>query len=312
MNVFSGAMEKYFIITVDTEGDNLWAHKDGDIITAENAKYIPLFQKLCNDYQFKPVYLANYEMLMSDCFVNFAKETIAKNECEVGLHLHAWNNPPLFSLKTKFNSNPFLVEYPTDIMRKKFDYLYNLFVDKIGVKPFSHRAGRWYMDENYFCLLKDYGVLVDCSVTPGHNWSNNTGATISHGPDYSKEGLGVSIKYGVMEVPVTLLKFRFIPDGSIKHKLKIAFKGEEVWLRTSLSSVSSIKKLVNHLEKTRSDLNYLEFMIHSSELMPGGSAFVKTQDDVNRHLSSMRELFSFLHEKGYRGATLKEYYNLMK
>lgn len=31
---------KYFIITVDTEGNNLWTYKKGDKITTNNAKYI--------------------------------------------------------------------------------------------------------------------------------------------------------------------------------------------------------------------------------------------------------------------------------
>lgn len=305
-------MDKYFIITVDTEGDNLWAHKDGDDITTENAKYIPPFQELCNEFGFKPVYLANYEMLQDKFFVDYAKKNLKKNTCEVGLHLHAWNNPPIYNLERVYKSNPYLIEYPKDIMRKKFDCLYRLFVEKFEITPISHRAGRWYMDEHYFMLLKEYGVIVDCSVTPGHNWSTNTGATISHGPDYSREKLEVSYKKGVMEVPVTVCKFHFIPDGSFKHKIKIALKGQEVWLRTSHSRLCDIFKLVRHIENTRSDLNYLEFMIHSSELMPGGSAFVKTEADVERHLQSMKQLFSFLQNRGYKGITLKEYYDIMK
>ncbi|WP_395754844.1 hypothetical protein [Edwardsiella ictaluri] len=49
-----------FIITIDTEGDNLWQNHDR--ITTENARYLPRFQLLCEKYGFKPVYLTNYEM----------------------------------------------------------------------------------------------------------------------------------------------------------------------------------------------------------------------------------------------------------
>lgn len=38
---------KHFIITVDTEGDNLWEYKKGTPIGTENAKYLPRFQSLC-------------------------------------------------------------------------------------------------------------------------------------------------------------------------------------------------------------------------------------------------------------------------
>lgn len=47
---------KHFIITVDTEGDNLWEYKKGTPIGTENAKYLPRFQSLCEKYGFKPVY----------------------------------------------------------------------------------------------------------------------------------------------------------------------------------------------------------------------------------------------------------------
>ena len=39
---------KYFIITIDTEGDDQWNWKYGSKITTENVKYLPRFQKLCN------------------------------------------------------------------------------------------------------------------------------------------------------------------------------------------------------------------------------------------------------------------------
>ena len=54
---------KKFIITIDTEGDNLWEWKFGDAITTENVKYLPRFQNLCNDFGFKPVWLTNYEII---------------------------------------------------------------------------------------------------------------------------------------------------------------------------------------------------------------------------------------------------------
>lgn len=64
---------KSFIITVDTEGDNLWEYKDGDPLGVKNSEYIPRFQSLCEKYGFKPVYLTNYEMVQSEQFVKMLK-----------------------------------------------------------------------------------------------------------------------------------------------------------------------------------------------------------------------------------------------
>lgn len=40
---------KYFIITVDTEGDNLWEYVAGKEIGTENAKFLQRFQTLCEN-----------------------------------------------------------------------------------------------------------------------------------------------------------------------------------------------------------------------------------------------------------------------
>lgn len=75
---------KHFIITVDTEGDNLWEYKKGTPIGTENAKYLPRFHSLCEKYVFKPVYLTNYEMASSDTFVTEAKKWLDNGTYEIG------------------------------------------------------------------------------------------------------------------------------------------------------------------------------------------------------------------------------------
>ena len=54
------------ILTVDTEGDNIWACPES--VTTENARYMPRFQNLCEDYGYKPTYLVNYEMAIDPFF----------------------------------------------------------------------------------------------------------------------------------------------------------------------------------------------------------------------------------------------------
>lgn len=75
---------KNFIVTVDTEGDNLWAWRPGEEITVENTKYIPRFQGLCEKYGFCPVYLTNNEMIESDEFCAFLKQKHLKRNVKLG------------------------------------------------------------------------------------------------------------------------------------------------------------------------------------------------------------------------------------
>src|SRR5258706_13087866 len=111
-----------FIITIDTEGDDLWARPRE--ITSRNADFLPRFQSLCEKFLFKPVYLANYEMAMSDVFVEFARDVLARDAGEIGMHLHAWNSPPIVPLTSDdFGYQPYLLEYPDRVMKQKMRLL---------------------------------------------------------------------------------------------------------------------------------------------------------------------------------------------
>lgn len=134
-----------FIITIDTEGDNLWQNHDR--ITTENARYLPRFQQLCEKYGFKPVYLTNYEMASDPVYVEFAQDVIARGCGEVGMHLHAWNSPPEIPLTDNDWANkPYLIEYPAEVIQQKVDYMTHLLEDTFQTKMVSHRAGRWAMN----------------------------------------------------------------------------------------------------------------------------------------------------------------------
>lgn len=299
---------KYFIITVDTEGDNLWAYKGGEIGT-KNAEYLPRFQKLCEAYNFKPVYLTNYEMIQSDLYCQFAKDVIARNTAEIGIHLHAWNNPPLYDLPRNFDQNSYLIEYPLDIRRQKFSLLYNLIKDKIGIAPVTHRAGRWVMDVDYFNMLNEFNIKVDCSVTPFVSWEKTPGQMSFCGSDYSKANPHAHKIGEVLEVPMSVRKLHYLLDGRLKHKIKTVFLGNSLWLRPAMSSLKEMKHLIDVIDKDE-NADYLEFMIHSSEVMPNGSPYFITHEDIEKEYSTIQSIFDYVKSKGYYGVTLSEYYQL--
>lgn len=158
-----------FIITIDTEGDNLWQNHDR--IMTENSRFLPRFQQLCEKYAFKPTWLTNYEMAVDPAYVEFARDVIARDSGEIGMHLHAWNSPPLYDLTgDDWRHKPYLIEYPQDNIREKVIYMTRLLEDSLQVKMRSHRAGRWAFNAFYARLLIEQGYQVDCSVTPRVNW----------------------------------------------------------------------------------------------------------------------------------------------
>ena len=299
-------MCKYFIITVDTEGDDLWSYKLGDFISTKNADFIQPFQALCEKYGFKPVYLTNYEMANNNSFVKQATKWLVDGSCEIGIHLHAWNNPPLVDLIGPYGGNPYLIEYSEDIMRDKFETIFNHLKEKFSVIPVSHRAGRWAMDTRYFKILREYGVLVDCSHTAGASWKSQKGVTMG-GSDYTNVPDTPTLINGVLEVPISVMKSRLPIAGTFRHLAKCIIKGHGIYLRPASSLLREMRYYLNVMSR-RKDLDYVEFMIHSSELMPGGSPYFPDSKSVEQLYKTMDYIFSYAHDLGYRGITLKDYY----
>jgi hypothetical protein len=310
-------MKRYFIITVDTEGDDLWHHKQNEPITTENTLFIPSFQELCEKYDFKPVYLTNYEMVCDDRFVDYIRAKVEAGLCEVGLHIHAWNNPPLFNLNSKYDGNPYLIEYPEEVMREKLLYTTNLIRERIGFCPVSHRAGRWAMNNTYFRLLKEMGVKVDCSYTPHVSWNDCPGESIAKGPDYRNVSEKVQTIEGILEVPMSIRQDRLhsafgaLNRGGVRNLLSTIKRPKALWCRPSVSSLADMIYLTDRISREKG-VNYMEMMIHSSELMPAGSPYFKDAESIEKLYCHLDLFFQEVCKRGFVGVTLDDYQELVK
>jgi hypothetical protein len=277
-----------FLITVDTEGDNIWDRPRQ--IQTENAKFLPRFQALCEKFNLKPTYLTNYEMAISPIFIEFAKDIIQRNTGEVGMHLHAWNSPPLEPLTVDdFQHQPYLIEYPESVIQEKIAFMTDLLQETFGVKMTSHRAGRWAFNDLYAQALVEKGYLVDCSVTPHVDWSNNKGGLVG-GTDFRGfPSKPYFFNEQLLELPVTIVPLR-------RHFWK---KPTLHWVRPNGRNLKSMLKVL------KQDLPYAMFVIHSSELMPGGSPTFKTEASIEKLYDDLTGLL----EQCFKGQTLMEYYS---
>lgn len=310
--------KKYFIITIDTEGDNLWEWQEGTPITTENAKYLPRFQELCDKYNFKPTWLCNWEMMNDPELAAFIKDNLKKQRCEVGMHLHAWNTPPQYELPgDKTSGKAYLIEYPENIMREKIEQMTRLIEEKVGERPTVHRAGRWAMNDIYFRLLKEQGYIADCSVTPSVNWEKSVGQTPGFkGPNYRHEGGEISEREGIVEIPVStmwshkmFIRAHFTRKG-IKKEIEHRKTGRTLWLRPTGRNLHEMLYLIRKKRRSLSG-NYLMFMLHSSELMPGGSPNFRTPESLEKLYGHMEIIFREI-AKDYQGIGLGEYVQIIK
>ena len=313
-----------FLITVDTEGDDLWARPRE--ITTRNAAYLPRFQALCERYGLRPTYLVTYEMAHSAAFREFAQDLLRRNAGEIGMHLHAWNTPPLVPLTPDdLRHQPYLVEYPEPVMGEKVRVLTELLEDTFGVKMQSHRAGRWGFNGTYARILIRHGYLVDCSVTPHVSWQDHPGDPAgSGGPDYTAfpeepyfidpEDIRRPGPSPLLEVPVTIVPSglpalrplrRLLARTSPGRRLLRRFLPEVYWLRPDRRNLPAMLGIVRRaVEEGRA---HLEFVVHSSELMPGGSPLFPTENHIERLYADLEVLFDLVH-RTCRAATLAEFY----
>ena len=326
-----GADAPAFLVTVDTEGDNLWAKPRA--VTTRNAEYLPRFQSLCERYGLRPAYLANWEMANAPAFRAFGADVLARGAGEVGMHLHAWNSPPLVPLTGDDDAHaPYLVEYPEPVLREKVRVMTAALEDAFGTKMLSHRAGRWSFDATYARALIGHGYRVDCSVTPHVSWRFCKGdPQRGGGTDYSRfperayflDPVDIARPGAspLLELPVTIVRTRRYPAAV--ERVRRAISGSfyatiamrrlfphYLWLMpTGTNGAALLRVLDVALAEHRP---YVEMAIHSSELMPGGSPALPDAAAIDRLYADIEALFAKARTHGFVGRTLSEYHDEVK
>lgn len=317
-----------FLITVDTEGDNLWSRPRR--VTTHNARFLPRFQSLCERYGFRPTYLVNYEMAGDQVCAEFARDVARRGAGEIGMHLHAWNTPPLIPLTSDdFRYQPYLMEYPADLIREKVRVMTDHLFTHTDVRAVSHRAGRWGLNETYARALVEHGYVVDCTVTPSVSWRDHRGDPDGRGgPDYSAfprvpyfidlRNIARPGRSSLLEIPMTLVpspRARFSNFRPLVTRLPRGRRASDRlwpathWFRPNGRNGQVLGWIVQDaLSQKRT---HLQMMVHSSELMPGGSPRFRTRGDVEILYRDLEGLFAVAAGR-FAAATLREFHDAWK
>jgi hypothetical protein len=320
------AQQPSFLVTIDTEADNVWARSDS--VTTTNSRYIPRFQQLCESYGLRPTYLTTWEMAECPAFQEFARDVIARDAAEIGMHLHAWNTPPLTPLTDDDKRHlPYLIEYPRELMAAKIEALTHKLRETFRVPVTSHRAGRWGFDATYARLLVEHGYHVDCSVTPDVSWASSPGDPRRNGgPDYAGYPTGPypldlqdTRRAGsspLLELPVTTFRQRhprfverargLLEPGGLPARVMNRLLPTALWIRPNGRNGRSLPRLLTRAVAERRD--YVQFMLHSSELLPGGSPTFRSARRVEALYRDLERLFDAAAGR-FVGRTLSEYHD---
>lgn len=289
-----------FIITIDTEPDNQWAYSN--FSKTDNVRYIPRFQELCEKFTFKPVYLTEYNMLKDPFFVEYMEAKSKAGLCEIGIHPHAWSTPPFVPLTNDDAKNkPFLIDYPVETMKAKFGSLMEALDKAFSCDIVSHRAGRWAFDTRYLSILKENGIKVDCSVLPYHSISRSSDALLDSGADFSNcpdEAYEMDIfdftkpgNSGVYEVPMTVID-RYPVLRKLSARINKRYCNRLFGLKTLRPNTKNLLHLLDIISFAKKrNKKYLEFMLHSSELMPNCSPTFIDNQSIEKLFIDLEFLF---------------------
>jgi len=286
-----------FLVTIDVEGDNLWHPKPP--VTTENAAFLPRFQELCERYALRPTYLVNWEMCHAPSFRDFGRDVLARGQGEIGIHPHAWNIPPVENVPARLRNVPmaYLVDYPAEIMWEKLARLKGALEETFQTEILTHRAARWAMDGVYAQILMELDCCIDCSVTPYLSWSSSDDGQkdsldYRSAPEHAyRMDLDTVVRPGesdLLEVPMTIFPGRktalgrciggFLDRTRLGKKLANRLCPSICWFRPDGKNGRRLVRMLGRAAAERR--NYVEFMLHSSELMPGGSPLFPTRRHV--------------------------------
>lgn len=292
------------IVSVDTEEEGLWgggykAHGN----TVENLKGIPRFQSLCEKYGVAPTYLIDMPVVEDDYGTQILEESLQRNACEVGAHLHPWCCPPF--KEELGDRNSFMCNLEAELQGAKLQHLTTAITERFGQGPTSFRAGRYGMGIEAVRWLAQLNYEVDSSVLPFTSY-------LPHGPDFrqapfmpylvSEQDLlervdGESTSNNVMlEVPIGVGFNR--RDFRRSAKILEAIKGSSlsrlrlIGLLNRLGILRRIKFCPE--QATAREMNclaeiYLKLgapcivmLMHSSSFVPGHSPYCPTAEALER------------------------------
>lgn len=321
-------MQTLFAMTVDAEeewrwGDD-WPTSD---LSVTNIRNLPRFQQICHRHNVAPTYFVNRAVLDDDEARRTVLDLGQFGRHEIGMHIHAWNSPPLTNGGQVPVRETFLHNLDRPTILAKLDGVYSRF-EQCGLRPTSFRGGRYSTGEATREFLRQRGFRADSSVVPYSTWADD-GA-----PDYRHRDLHPvrlpprnSDEQPIWEIPLTLgfsrRPFRFwarlqrcVDQSWLRrlHPFGIADRlglVRQAWLNFEIEPVERILSFLKSLRPMK--LPCICLTVHSSSLMAGKGVYTATAADEERIFSAIdRVLATLAGWPEFRSATMSEAANQLE
>jgi hypothetical protein len=291
------------VTTIDAEEDFDW---DGPFIRTSSRVTSMRSQhrahRVFERYGVIPTYLVDYPVASQDEGRGPLKELLQSGSCEIGAQLHPWVTPPFVEVISNRNSYP--GNLPLVVEHDKLLRLTEMLREAFGQCPRIYRAGRYGFGPNTARILRRLGYLVDPSMMPFWNYAPHGG------PDFraiDADPFWIDRDRTVLEMPISVALvgraarlgpfvsdrlFNRISEGtgltSAVSRLGLV---ERIRLTPEGIAIDEGKRLIRQMIADGKRVFVMTY--HSPSMEPGGTPYVRTEDDLTRFLAWLEEFYDF-------------------
>ena len=293
----------YLLVGIDTEGDNQWDAAARANQRFENIYALPRLHDLFARHAVRPTYVTTYPVATDARSAEVLRGLLARGDCEVGAHHHAWETPPCTA--DDIGRHPYAMQLPLPQFERQLDALTSAIAAAVGRAPVSYRSGRFGFSATHVAALERMGYRVESSVAPLFYERHKGGPEFVEAPlrpyFLSYDSATRPGSSDLLEVPVSSALNRRLPRAlqyayaraprpyTTKRLLRLSGLLRLRWLRPSYSSLEDMIALADDLAARREPV--LNLLFHSSEAIVGGSPYNRTDAELDAFCGRLERFF---------------------
>lgn len=296
------------MVTVDTEEIFDWNNPKPVGHSLSLLGDFARFQILCEHFEIIPHYFLTWPLMEDTKTAAWFKQLFKSGKATLGLHLHAWETPPVHPLKTE--SQLYQSSMPQELHLQTLQHLAMLFETVFGFRATTHRAGRYGISPSVLEDLAEIGIVHDFSPSAGFDFRAQGGPDFTHlsaHPFYHRTRMGDIITClppsGARAIKRTQV---FLPQ---KLNAIANFKSATGWQENLQSHLTAPMRLTPEGNSSdamialaralaQSHVPLLTLSFHSSTLTPGATPYTKDKQDVKNFLTRLEQFLLWQKQHG--------------
>jgi hypothetical protein len=296
----------YLLVGIDTECDRQRVLETPVRARFENISALPRLHALFQKHRVRPTYLLTHRVASDERSASVLRELRQGRDCEMGAYHHAWDTPPC--QEGSLERRPFALQLPQAQFAAQVRSLTEAVTQAVREPPLSYRSGRFGLSVSHVVDLERAGYRVDSSVVPLLYEGHRGGPDFVSAPpapyflaydDLTKPGTS-----NLLELPVSAALKGRLPASALRllapvmrasvarQALHVLGLARVQWLQPSGFALDEMSALARRLKED--GVPTLNLVLNSSEIVPGGSQDAGTPFELERRLSRLEDLLTYI------------------